>query len=102
MTILAKDRNGAQIQALGIGAVQNVAIGAASVQSAAVSSSTRIVRVASTVDCWIIEGASPTVSATTGAFLPSGAPEYIRINPGDKIAVIQASGAGSLNIVECD
>lgn len=102
MTLLAKDRNGSEIQALGLGAVQNVAIGASSAQSTAVSSSTKIVRLVATVDCWIVEGANPTASSTTGAYLPAGAPEYIRINPGDKVAVIQASSSGTLNMVECD
>lgn len=101
MTLLAKDRNGQTIQAARIGAVQNITIGATSLQSTAVTRAS-LVRLTPTVDCYVTQGTNPTASSTTGALLMAGATEYIGIAAGEKIAVIQSSVAGTLNMVECD
>lgn len=36
-------------------------------------------------------GTTPTVTGTTGAFMPSGAVEYVRIKPGCVVSIIQSS-----------
>jgi hypothetical protein len=81
-----------------IGAGQTVAVGAASAQSATFPDLTQAVRCVSTVDCWIEIGANPTAVATTSFYLPAGSVEYFSASYTDKIAVIQASGTGSLYV----
>lgn len=93
---LPQDGNGHAIQAMRPIASQSVAIGGTSAQSTAMDSD--VVRVCSTVDCFIEIGANPTAVAGTSMFLPLGMPEYIHINRNDKVAVIQATTGGSLYI----
>lgn len=68
-------------------AKQTVAITASSVQSAAFSSVTRLIRVQADSICSIEIGTSPTATATS-ARLTAGQTEYFIVNPGDKLAVI--------------
>jgi hypothetical protein len=120
-----RDRYGDVIQAARPSISQTVAIGAASASSAAFTvgtigfygdagayaggsgtpntpPTTQHVRLCSTVDCFVLFGPSPqTVTATNGMFLPASSPEYFWINPGDIVAVIQSTAAGSLFISEC-
>lgn len=101
--------------------IQNLSIGASSVASTvflAVNQNTLMqdagtlsgtsgpsgtthVRLVSTVDCYVLFGQSPTVSSTTGLFLPASSPEYFPVEPLDQIAVIQSAAGGTLNVVEC-
>lgn len=71
-------------------AQQTVAIGGASVQSAAFNALTRFVRVHTDAICSIRFGSNPTVVATD-ARLAANQTEYFGVNPGDKIAVISNS-----------
>lgn len=74
----------------------NVAIGVASAQSAVLAKG--IYRIQSDVDCFIEIGTNPT--ATTSSLpLAANAMEVWHIREGQKIAVIQKSGAGNLSIV---
>lgn len=103
------------------GCVQNLAIGAGSVQSLSFTPLTPYnsaadaglvvpgpagathVRLVATVDCWIMIGNPPfTVSSTNGMFLPASSPEYFPVDINDVVWVIQATAAGTLNIVECE
>ena len=54
--------------------------------SAAFNDSTRLVRVASDTQCYIVFGAAPTATANSMLF-PSHGVEYFGVNPGDKISV---------------
>jgi hypothetical protein len=58
------------------------------------------VRLAATTDCWLAFGANPTAAADAAdaIFLPSGIVEYMDVVAGTKIAVIQNSAGGKLNI----
>ena len=77
---------------------QNVTIGGTSVPSDAIAS--EVARIFTTADCYYVAGANPTaVTDGASAYLASGSGEYIGIKPGWKVAVIQVSGAGTLNIV---
>ena len=59
-------------------------------QSAALSASTKFVRVIADADCHIETGANPT--ATTGSMkLIAGAAEYFGVTPGHKIAAVTAA-----------
>ena len=84
-------------------AEQVVAVGASSVQSAAVQATTNRVVLSSTTGCWVAFGASPTASAAAGSIYgPPNIPSPpIAVTSGvTKIAVIQAASAGSLSIIE--
>jgi hypothetical protein len=60
------------------------------------------IRLVSTSDCWVSFGANPTaaIAGVASILLPSGVPEYFWVYPGEKVAVIQNSAAGSLNVAE--
>lgn len=83
-----------------IGTNQDVAIGAA---SAAVtnpfSSQTYKIRVKVTSDCRIRINQSPTALAAD-TYMSAGDTEWFTCNPGEKIACIQVSGAGTMNVSE--
>lgn len=81
------------------GGCQEVAIGASSAQSTAISSQARKVRLSATSACHISIGTNPTATAS-GFYLPANVVDYLMVSPGQKIAVIQESGAGSLFISE--
>ena len=70
-------------------ASQNVAVGGASAQSTAFGASTVLIRVVADVACYIDIAADPTAAAAD-TYVPAGAPEYFRVAPGDKLAVIEA------------
>lgn len=54
--------------------------------SAAFNDSTRIVRLVSDTQCYIVFGAAPTATANS-MLLPALGVEYFGVNPGDKISV---------------
>lgn len=83
------------------GISQSVAVGAASVQSAALQSKSSIIRLFSTTDCFILIGATPTaLQDGTSMFLPAGVIEYFGVNGAPLVAVIQSSASGTLYITE--
>lgn len=82
------------------GVSQVLAIGSSSAASNAVGSNTTAVQLIATVACFISVGASPTAVANTSMYVPANIPIYIGVGPGQKIAAIQSTGAGSLYITE--
>ena len=66
----------------------------------AVGSQTYAVRLHTTEDCFITCGASPTAT-TSHTFLAADTTEYFRISPGEKIAAIQSTTAGTVYVMEC-
>jgi hypothetical protein len=67
---------------------QIVAIGGSSVQSAAFSANTTLIRVHTDAICSVqIGGTNPTATATSARFI-AGQTEYFIVHPGDKLAVI--------------
>ena len=119
-----RDRYGDVIQAARPSIAQNVAVGAASVQSTAFTigtiglygdgllaggsgspstpQTTQHVRLVSTTDCHIAFGPAASTTATaTSCLLPAMSPEYFWVNPGDVVAVIQDAASGTLNVSEC-
>lgn len=84
---------------------QKLAIGAASVQSAAVDAIEVMLR--ASVRCFVKVGANPTAADAAGAIpLEAGESFHLQMTDDDgvpapamKVAVIQASGAGSLYIL---
>lgn len=68
--------------------VVNVPVTGTSAQSAAAPSGTLVARLCADVSCWVVAGANPTATSTTGVFLPQLAPTYVSVTGGQKIAVI--------------
>jgi hypothetical protein len=80
---------------------QNVTVSGASAQSAPFIQGARLVRLVSTTDCYVAFGTNPTAVATS-VLLPAGQPEYFAVKPGWRVAAIQATAGGTLNIAECE
>lgn len=116
------DQQGLTVQASRPALSQTIAIGAGSVQSAPFSvgptntyaagpvagvpitspNNTTHVRLLATSGCWITFGPNPVAlaGASPCIYLPAGIPEYFWVFPGERVAVMQDVGAGSLNIGE--
>lgn len=116
------DEHGWPVQASRPAFVQNITVGAGSVQSAAFQTGSLInvytptgtvdtsgqnntthIRVISTTNCWIAFGANPIAAAGTGSaaiLIPAYTPEYFWVVHGEKLAVIQDAAAGTLNVAE--
>ena len=82
-----------------LGAAQTVAVGATSAASTAFGAGTFAIRVASTSACRIVINGNPTAAATD-AYLPANWVSELTVSPGEKIAVIQDTAAGSLSVTE--
>ena len=76
---------------------EKVSASGTSAQSAAFAASIYFVRIVSDEDCFIEFGSNPT-STTSKIFLPSKDVEYFKVSPGEKVAVILASGTGNLHV----
>lgn len=80
---------------------QQLALGAASVASNAFGAQTWAIRIVSSGNCHIDIGQAPVASATSAYIAANQKAEYIKVSPGDKIAVIQdGSATGDLYITE--
>lgn len=77
---------------------QQVAIGAGSVASS-VAFAGSVAEFFATADCFISFGTAPTATTST-VFLAAGIYKSYAVSPGDKVAVIQKTGAGTLYIQE--
>lgn len=97
ITSFAIGRLGIPMPAFFPGATQTVAIGAASAQSTPFVAG--LIRVIASVDCFLFFGENPT-SSSGEMLLKAGVAEYYAVVPGERVAVIQSVGAGSLYITE--
>lgn len=81
---------------------QDVTTGAASAtHTNAFGIHTYIVRLSATAACRYAVGVPATVTATaTSTYLPANVIEYIEVRPGEKVAGIQETAAGKLNVTE--
>jgi hypothetical protein len=83
-----------------LGVSQDVAIGAASAACTnAFGTQTYKIRVKTTSDCRIRIEKTPTALATD-TYMSAGDTEWFTCNPGEKIACIQVSASGTLNVSE--
>lgn len=92
--------NRASFPAINPGATQTLAVGAASVATAAPIGAD-VVRLVSTVDCYVANGSNPTATAVS-MFLPAKLPEYFVLAQSDKLAVLQAASGGTLFITSAN
>lgn len=102
LTTLAPDQFGRAIQAVALGAVQNVTTNTttSTAMATGVASSTSVLRLVATTDTWVQVAASPVASSST-SLLPAGVAEYFRVEAGWKAAGLAVSVAGTLNATEC-
>jgi hypothetical protein len=85
------------------GASQDITTGSSSATLAnAFGSETYQVRLSATaaVRYRLVDGTNGGTAVSTDTLLPSGVVEYIIVTPGQKIAAIQDSAAGKLNVTE--
>jgi hypothetical protein len=87
-------------QCISPGTSYSVAVGAVSAQGNLPQEGVTIVRLFSTVDCFIAFGTNPTAVAGSSMFLPGGIVEYFEIRSNEKFAVIQNGSTGTLYVTE--
>lgn len=95
-----KNQSNDTLQVVSLGSSQNVSYTGTAASSTAFASTTTVVRLVSTSDCYVVFGSNPTAT-TSSSFLPVGVVEYFLVTPGQKVSAIQLSAAGSLNVTEC-
>lgn len=95
------DGNGNPIPVALWGTMQAVSFDASAQATNAVATTTKVVRLCATEDCYVLFGADPTAAASTSILLPKGVVEYAEITGGHKVAAIKVATAGILNLVEC-
>lgn len=79
---------------------QTIAVGAASVAVAnSFGDSIMVVRLASTTAAHFAIGVAPVATAAD-ALLPANTVEFVAVRPGEKIAMIQNSAAGTARVTE--
>ncbi len=108
MTHLANDSTavspggGRAIQSIYNGTTQNLTSSGSSQQSTAFQPGTTVIRLVSVSNpIWYKIGPNPTATAAgDSCYLPTGVVEFPQVCRGDKIAVIQVTGASVVNIVE--
>tara|TARA_R110000868_G_scaffold87034_4_gene243654 strand:+ start:4034 stop:4363 length:330 start_codon:yes stop_codon:yes gene_type:complete len=96
----ALSHNGEAIQAGKLGTVQKVAVATASAAvTNAFATSTSLVRVAVSTDCYIVFATTPTAT-TSDTFLPAGSVEYFLVEPSTKAAFIRNTADGVATVTE--
>jgi hypothetical protein len=102
MSKLARDDNGQLTQIYSLGTTQVMTVTASSVQSTAIASDCTIIRLAngSAAHCHFATGTNPTASLTTSPMLPANSITYIKVNGGDKVAVIRGATATDVSITQ--
>ena len=82
-----------------------ITTGVASAQSAAFSAGTTVVELWSSADGFFTLGANPTATLTPGVNMlriRAGVPRIIDVTPGQKVAIILASGTGTAEVTEME
>lgn len=90
-----------QISALRPATSQDVATSGTSATSTAFGSQTYCIRIVATADVrFRVVEASGGAAVAADSFLPAKVVDYVVVTPGQKIAAIQDSAPGKLNITE--
>jgi hypothetical protein len=90
MSTFQLDPNNVPMGVPSLGTTQVFSVTNSSVQSTAFGASTTMIRVSCSLGhCHFQIGADPTASLTTSPMMPNNFSEIIRVNPGQKIAVIK-------------
>jgi hypothetical protein len=96
------DENGQITNIYALGTTQVMTVTTSSVQSTAVAADCTIVRLSTTGvgHLHFATGTNPTASLATSPHLPPNSVEYIKVNGGDKIAVIRGATAVDVSITQ--
>jgi len=102
MSKIQFDENGHPTNVYALGTTQVMTVTASSVQSTAFAADCTIVRLSTTGvgHLHFATGSNPTASLTTSPHLPPNSVEYIKVNGGDKIAVIRGATAVDVSITQ--
>jgi hypothetical protein len=103
MSIFQLDPNNVALGVPSLGTAQVFTVTNSSVQSTAFGASTTMVRLSCSLGhCHFQVGANPTASLTTSSMMPNNFSEIIRVNPGQKIALIKdaAVTASTFSVTE--
>jgi hypothetical protein len=94
-----KDDGSTALPAIFLGSCQNSAITTTVGYSTPFGSTTGLIRIVSTVDCYIQIGLTPVASTSTPLLL-SGVVEYFGTSPGEKISFKSVADTGIISITE--
>jgi hypothetical protein len=103
MSTFQLDPNQVSIGVASLGTTQIFTVSNSSVQSTAFGASTTMVRVSCSLGhCHFQIGTNPTASITTSPMMPNNFSEIIKVNAGEKIAVIKDATvtASTLSVTE--
>ena len=102
MSKIQFDENGHPTNVYALGTTQVMTVTGSSVQSTAFAADCTIVRLSTTGagHLYFATGSNPTASLTTSPHLPPNSVEYIKVNGGDKIAVIRGGTAVDVSITQ--
>ena len=93
---MVNDSKGRPVPVLAHGLSEDITTSGTSQQTAALAG--KLVRLVCTAACYYEVGSSPTAAAGSSVLLPANVVVFEPIpNPGDKVAVIQVSEAGTFN-----
>ena len=96
MSTFQLDPNGVANGVPALGTTQVFTVTNSSVASTAFGANTTMIRVAVSLGhCHFATGTAPTASITTSPMAPTNNVFFIKVNPGDKIAVIKDSSVTS-------
>jgi len=94
---LRTDDNGNPVQVLKPTSTEKLSISGTAASGAALSTTTTVLRLIATVDCYYSLDGTAT---TSSAYLPAGVIEYIGVENSDTLSVITGGSSGSLFITE--
>jgi len=96
MSTFQLDPNGVANGVPALGTTQIFTVTNSSVASTAFGANTTMIRIAASLGhCHFASGTAPTASITTSPMCPTNSVTFVKVNPGDKIAVIKDSGVTS-------
>jgi len=81
------------------GVTRAAAISTSAASTVATGPFCNLVRIATTTACFFRVGATATV---TDAYLPTGVVDYVKINPGETVSFITATGTGTATVTEME
>ena len=96
MSTFQLDQNGVSNGVPALGTTQVFAVTTSSVASTAFGANTTMIRIAVSLGhCHFAIGTTPTASITTSPMATTNSVFFVRVNPGDKIAVIRDAAVTS-------
>lgn len=97
MGTMAYDGNAKPIPVMKPVSTEQLAITTTAASAASRSNETNVLRIISDIACYY---STDTTATTSSVYLPADTIEYIKLNKGDTLSVITASGSGSMHISE--